>query len=144
MAREDFTFIHSLRVRWAEVDRQDVVFNGHYFFYFDVAIGEYWRAIGLRYPKDFLEGGTDVYAIKASSEFLGSASYDDMLDIGCRAARIGRTSIRFLFEIFRAGELITHGEVVYVNADIATRKSAPLSELVKDAIRAFERVPPET
>lgn len=144
MAREEFTFLHTLRVRWAEVDRQDVVFNGHYFFYFDVAIGEYWRAIGLRYPKDFLEGGTDVYAIKASSEFLGSASYDDVLDIGCRVARIGRTSMRFLFEIYRSGELITSGEVIYVNADVTTRKSAPLSETVKNAIRAYERTAPES
>ena len=52
MKREDFTFVHSLRVRWAEVDRQDVVFNGHYFLYFDVAVAEYWRAIGFRYPED--------------------------------------------------------------------------------------------
>jgi acyl-CoA thioester hydrolase len=28
--KEDFTFVHGLRVRWAEVDRQDVVFNAHY------------------------------------------------------------------------------------------------------------------
>jgi len=44
-----------LRVRWAEVDRQDVVFNGHYFLYFDVAVAEYWRAIGFRYPDDIVE-----------------------------------------------------------------------------------------
>jgi len=50
MKREDFTFVHSLRVRWAEVDRQDVVFNGHYFLYFDVAVAEYWRAIGFSLP----------------------------------------------------------------------------------------------
>src|SRR5439155_869744 len=69
MKREDFTFVHSLRVRWAEVDRQDVVFNGHYFLYFDVAVAEYWRAIGFRYPEDIVEKfGTDIYAVKASAE----------------------------------------------------------------------------
>jgi hypothetical protein len=31
VTRDDFTFFHTLRVRWAEVDRQDVVFNGNYF-----------------------------------------------------------------------------------------------------------------
>ncbi|TXI95887.1 MAG: acyl-CoA thioesterase, partial [Aquabacterium sp.] len=39
----DFTFIHRLRVRWAEVDGQHVVFNGHYLTYLDVAITEFWR-----------------------------------------------------------------------------------------------------
>ena len=90
MERGDFTFFHTLRVRWAEVDRQDVVFNGHYFLYFDVAIAEYWRAIGFRYPEDILAHGTDIYAVKAGAEYHGSASYEDVLDIGCRVARIGR------------------------------------------------------
>ena len=50
MARSDFRFTHSLRVRWSEVDRQGIVFNGNYLNYFDVAMGEYWRALGFPYP----------------------------------------------------------------------------------------------
>ena len=30
MARSEFSFFHRLRVRWAEVDMQAIVFNGHY------------------------------------------------------------------------------------------------------------------
>ena len=48
--RGDFRFVHRLRVRWAEVDAQKVVFNGHYLTYLDVAISDYWRAVGLPYP----------------------------------------------------------------------------------------------
>ena len=47
MARDDFRFFHSLRVRWAEVDMQSIVFNGHYLLYVDVAFTEFWRATGL-------------------------------------------------------------------------------------------------
>jgi len=47
MAREDFAFFHTLRVRWSEVDMQSIVFNGHYLNYFDVAFTEYWRHTGL-------------------------------------------------------------------------------------------------
>ncbi len=65
MLREHFTFSHQLRVRWAEVDRQDEAFNGHYFLYFDVAIAEYWRAIGFAYPREIVALGMDIYAIKA-------------------------------------------------------------------------------
>ncbi len=28
--RQNYTFFHSLRVRWAEVDPQGIVFNGNY------------------------------------------------------------------------------------------------------------------
>ena len=38
MARADFRFAHRMRVRWAEVDKQGIVFNGHYLMYFDVAM----------------------------------------------------------------------------------------------------------
>jgi len=53
MAYADFRHRHALRVRWAEVDMQGVVFNGHYLTYCDVCVTEYWRAIGVPYPQDF-------------------------------------------------------------------------------------------
>jgi acyl-CoA thioester hydrolase len=143
MERGDFTFIHSLRVRWAEVDRQDVVFNGHYFLYFDVAIAEYWRAIGFRYPDDILQHGTDIYAVKASAEYHGSATYEDVLDIGCRVARIGRSSMTFVFGVWRGAGRIASGELVYVNADPKTRRSAPWPEALRSAVLAYEGVRPE-
>jgi acyl-CoA thioester hydrolase len=143
MERGDFTFVHTLRVRWAEVDRQDVVFNGYYFLYFDVAIAEYWRAIGFDYPRDIVKLGTDIYAVKASAEYHGSATYDDVLDVGCRVARIGRSSMSFVLGVWRGAERITSGELVYVNADPKTRKSAPWPEALKSAVMKYERVKPD-
>jgi acyl-CoA thioester hydrolase len=143
MQRGEFTFFHSLRVRWAEVDRQDVVFNGHYFLYFDVAVAEYWRAIGFRYPQDIVEKfGTDIYAVKASAEYHGSATYDQLLDVGCRVSSIGRSSMRFALGVWRGDEHLTSGELVYVNADVQTKKSAPWPEPIKQMILRFERTPP--
>src|SRR3954468_23139389 len=76
-----FRFSHGLRVRWAEVDRQGIVFNGHYFTYFDVAITEYWRAIGYPYPDALLAAGSDTFVVKTSIEYHAPAHYDDMLDV---------------------------------------------------------------
>jgi acyl-CoA thioester hydrolase len=143
MPREEFTFVHRLRVRWAEVDRQDVVFNGNYFLYFDVAIAEYWRAIGFSYPADLVPLGMDIFAIKAAAEFHGSATYEDELDVACRVSRIGRSSMTFRFGVWRGAEQLTSGELVYVNADLKTRKSAPWPEFLTRAIVAYERVRPE-
>ena len=144
MQRSDFTFMHRLRVRWAEVDRQDVVFNANYFLYFDVAVAEYWRAIGFRYPQDLVEKfGTDIFAVGASAEYHGSATYEDELDIGCRVGRIGRSSMRWVFGIWRGPEHITSGELVYVNADLKTKKSARWPDTLKAAILGYERVKPE-
>jgi hypothetical protein len=44
-------FVHRLRVRFHECDPQGVVFNAHYFSYFDVALTEMWRAAFGSYAK---------------------------------------------------------------------------------------------
>ena len=145
MAREHFTFCHELRVRWAEVDKQGVVFNGNYFLYFDVAITEYWRAIGIDYPDGIVKVfGTDLYAVKASAEYHGSAEFDDILRIHGRTARLGRSSMQFLLEIWRDDTHLVSGELIYVNADPSSKKSAPLPELLRQKITAYEKVKPDT
>ena len=146
MPRADFVCMPGLRVRWAEVDMQKVVFNGHYLTYLDTAIAEYWREIGLPYPEGYVQRySNDVYLRKASVDYLGSARYDDLLQIGCRVARLGRTSMTFVFEIYREGEhgpLVT-AELVYVNADPATMKAAPLPEELRTRILGYERAAPQ-
>ena len=144
MRRDEFTFAHTLRVRWGEVDAQNVVFNANYFLFFDVAVTEYWRAIGFNYPKDILERfGTDIYAVKASAEFHASATYDDVLDVCCRVRRIGRSSMALVLGLYRGSDHLTSGELVYVNADPGSRKSAPWPPALRQAILAYERTAPE-
>ena len=145
MASEDFICAHRLRVRWAEVDMQKVVFNGHYLTYIDTAIADYWREIGLPYPHGYVERyGNDVFLRKATVEYLGSARYDDELTVYCRVSKLGRTSMTFVFEICRDAEtpLVT-AELVYVNAD-RQMKPAPLPEELRDKVRRYERVAPQS
>ncbi|HVY06881.1 MAG TPA: thioesterase family protein [Burkholderiales bacterium] len=142
MAREDFRFIHRLRVRWAEVDRQGIVFNGHYLTYFDVGVTEYYRALGYPYPDGLAQHGTDLYVRKAEVEYHASAVYDDEIDVCVRVARLGRSSFDFRIEIRRADELLIEGKLVYVNADPVARKSSPLPGFLREAISRFEITPP--
>lgn len=133
-----YSFFHQLRVRWAEVDRQGIVFNGHYLTYFDVAITEYWRAIDLPYPDGVADSGSDLYVVKTLINYRGSAEYDDILDIGVHVSRIGLTSITFQLGVLREGELLVEGEVVYVNADAETRRPSPVPDRIRHAIEHFE------
>ena len=142
MARADFTFSHRLRVRWAEADMQGIVFNGHYLTYFDVAITEYWRAIGLPYPETTADSGGEMYTVKATVEYHRPARYDDELVVLIRCARIGRSSLTFIVEIWREDDHLVSGELIYVHADPKFRKSTPLPERLVMAIRGFECKPP--
>lgn len=138
MPSNRYSFTHRLRVRWAEVDRQGIVFNGHYLTYFDVGITEYWREIGLPYPDGVADAGSDLFVVKTLINYHGSAEYDDLLDIGVRVARIGRSSMSFELGISRDGSLLIDGEVVYVNADPKTRRSCPVPDRLRRAIERFE------
>jgi YbgC/YbaW family acyl-CoA thioester hydrolase len=134
-----------LRVRWAEVDMQKIVFNGHYLTYIDTAVADYWREIGLPYPQGYVERyGADLFLRKATVEYLGSARYDDLLEVYSRVAKLGRSSMTFNFEIHREaqdGPLVS-AELVYVNADPSAMKAAALPDDVRQRILAYERVAP--
>jgi YbgC/YbaW family acyl-CoA thioester hydrolase len=124
MTRDDFRFFHRLRVRWAEVDLQKIVFNAHYLMYFDTAITDYWRALALPYEAAMHQLGGDLYVKKSSLEFHGSARFDDQLNIGLKCARIGNSSMGFVGAIFRGHELLVTCELIYV---FATRPRRPPS-----------------
>jgi YbgC/YbaW family acyl-CoA thioester hydrolase len=148
MSREDFKCRHQLRVRWSEVDMQKIVFNGNYLNYIDVAVAEYWRAIGLPYPHGYVDRfGNDMYLRKASVEYLGPARYDQLLDIFVRVSKIGRTSMTFAFEIRGAESAaddssLIAAELIYVNADPSTMTPAPVPPEVRDLITGYEKVKP--
>jgi len=145
MAYDDFRHRIALRVRWAEIDMQGVVFNGHYLTYCDVCLTEYWRAIGLRYPEEFLKLGSDTFARKITIEYHAPARYDDEIEVCGRTARIGRSSLGFAVSIFRAGApaaALIDAELVYVNVNPATGRSAPWPARVREAVRLYERQAP--
>ena len=143
MARSDFSFFHTLRVRWAEVDMQAIVFNGHYLTYFDVGFTEYWRATGL--PDVVLQAaaGQEMFARKAIVEYHAPARFDDLLDIGVRCAALGRSSMRFLLEIHRGAEHLVSGELIYVYADAAARKGVPVPAEWRARLCEIESTTPE-
>ena len=138
MKRSEFRFFDHLRVRWAEIDAQKIVFNAHYLMYFDTAVAGYWRALALPYAESMESLGGDLYVRKATVEYHGSARYDDQLEIGMRCGRIGTSSILFEGAVFRGDELLINGELVYVFADPATQTSKPVPQELCAVLEAFE------
>jgi YbgC/YbaW family acyl-CoA thioester hydrolase len=136
MKRSDFRFADSLRVRWAEVDMQKVVFNGHYLMYVDTAMGNFWRALALPYEATLAALGGDLFVRKATLEYLGPAQYDDALEVCIRLESSGTSSLRFAAAVFRGDELLVRGEMVYVWTDAATRRPSPVPAALVDVFRA--------
>ncbi len=140
--RPDFRFFHRLRVRWAEVDMQKIVFNAHYLMYFDTAMSDYWRALALPYDASLQGLQGDLYVKKASVEFHASARVDDQLDVALKCARIGSSSLRFSGAIFRGEQHLISGELIYVFADPATQTSKPVPAALRDILLGYEAFEP--
>lgn len=138
MKRSEFRHLDRLRVRWAEVDMQKIVFNGHYLMYFDTAVAGWWRAMAMPYHETLAPLQGDFYVRKATVEYLGSARYDDRCEVGVRCDRIGNSSMALACALFRDEQLLVHGELLYVFADPATQKSKPVPPVLREWFEAFE------
>jgi YbgC/YbaW family acyl-CoA thioester hydrolase len=138
LRRSDFRYLERLRVRWAEVDMQHIVFNGHYLMYFDTAVAGYWRALALPYHETMERLGGDLYVRKATLEYEGSARYDELLEVGIRCTRIGKSSMLLQAAVFRAEQRLVHGDLVYVFADPATQTARPVPPALREVLHGFE------
>ena len=138
MTRSDFRFFHRLRVRWAEVDMQKIVFNAHYLMYFDTAISDYWRALALPYHDAMQVLDGDLYVVKATVEFHASAQLDDQIEVALKCSRVGNSSMVFTAAIFRGEDHLISGELIYVFADPTTQTSRPVPQALRDTVLGYE------
>lgn len=138
MKRTDFRHLESLRVRWAEIDAQGIVFNGHYLTYLDTAISGYWRALAMPYHDTMKSLGGDLYVRRATLDYRGSARYDDRLDIGIRVREFGNSSMMVDAAVFHGEQMLVQAEMIYVFADPATQTPLRLPDALRQIIHDFE------
>lgn len=113
-------FRYYLRVRYDECDAQKVVFNARYGVYTDLAVGEFYRALG--YGEQMVSGALDYQLVRQTTEWKAPARYDDVLEAAVRTAKIGNTSLTLAVEFRVAGRdaVIATVETVYVMVDSHT------------------------
>jgi acyl-CoA thioester hydrolase len=144
MPRCDFAFSHEFRVRWSETDAQGIVFNARYLDYADVAITEYWRALGWH---DLSSEPIQCHVKKATLLWTKPIYPDEMISVSARTTHVGNSSMTQLVEIHGsndAGEddLRAAVELVAVCVDLETHRPKPLPAYVRDALTTFDTKAP--
>jgi acyl-CoA thioester hydrolase len=137
MSIADFRHCHRIRVRYGEADMQKVVFNARYLDYGDIAVTEYWRAVGFRFTgADAME----FHVARAEVDFKKPIEADALIDLWTRTERIGTTSLTILTEIHGAGKEDLRAIIreVQVHVDLATHRPLAIPEVVKARFRAFD------
>ena len=124
-----FPFRHRLRVRYAEIDAQGVVFNGHYLTWFDVALTEACRWPDFDWLAEMERSGKDFQLVRALVEYKRAVRFDEEVDVACRIVRLGRSSVSWELAVFGlegAADLRATGEIVWVYSDLKAGRSAEL------------------
>jgi acyl-CoA thioester hydrolase len=130
------TFHHRLRVRYSECDPQGVVFNANYLNYYDVAMAEFHRDVIGPYA-ELVDEGLEMVVAETSLRFLGSAGFDDELDLAVRITRIGETSLGTSLEVGKDGTVIVEGTMRYVFIDPEAKSKQPIPQDVRAAVEPF-------
>ena len=122
------------RVRYHEADAQGFLFNSRYLELADVAMTEFFRALGFPYAH-LVSAGADPSVVKASVEFRLPARFDEVLDIAVGCTRVGVASFDLATVVTRGQDTVAELLLTYVNVEARTATSRPLPEAVASALR---------
>jgi acyl-CoA thioester hydrolase len=129
-------FVHQIRVRYAECDAQEVVFNAHYLAYVDIGITELWRAAFGSYQA-MLDRGVDVVVAEAHLRFLRPARFDDELRLEVTVTHLGTTSIVTRHRICKDEELLVEVEIRHVMVEREALTKTAIPDWVRDGLAAW-------
>ncbi|HBY95401.1 MAG TPA: MFS transporter [Chloroflexi bacterium] len=136
----EYRFHFPVRVRYNEVDPQQIVFNSRYLEYCDAGFPEYFREAGVLPLEMVSLHSYNPVVVQAELDFIAPARLDDLLEVSVRVAKIGRTSLTMKATISQShtGALVFRAQLTYVNIDPRTGEPAPVPASIRRAIEAIE------
>jgi acyl-CoA thioester hydrolase len=124
--------------RYAEVDQQAVVFNGHYLTWFDEALTAFFDHLGVTYP-DLMASGHDMQLVHTEIDYSAPVRWRDTVRVAVTCAQIGSTSFTIGFSVLRRRDgskeqVAVRGRSVYVIVSTADWAKRPIPDPLRDAL----------
>ncbi|KAG9313687.1 thioesterase [Chiua virens] len=162
--RSDYPFILSYRTRWSDNDQYGHVNNAIYYHLFDAVVNTYLiQRCGLAPTQPNYDpqssSGSDGYAsqiglvVSSFCEFFAPLSFPDVLDLGLRVTKLGRSSVAYEVGVFKpsSGENEASGGsedapaavggYTHVFVDRQSRKSVSISSRTRAGLERLVIVP---
>lgn len=122
-----------LRVRYADTDKMQIVYNGVYLEYFEVGRTELLRACGTPYA-GLEQQGYLLPVLEASVRYKSPAFYDDILLIETRYDATLQALVRIEYTIRRGDTVIATGFTVHSFVQADTMRPVRPPKVYRDAI----------
>ncbi|MEH3143648.1 MAG: thioesterase family protein [Mycobacterium kyogaense] len=127
--------------RYAEIDQQGVVFNGHYLTWFDEACTGLFEHCGATYA-DMLAGGYDFQVVHSEIDFAAPVRWRDVVRVSAACTRVGTTSFTVEFAVRRraAGDseddeqVAVRGANTYVVVSTDDWAKRPVPDVLRTAL----------
>lgn len=136
---ELFRHRYPVRVLSYHADRQNVVHNLWYFYYFEEARVEYVREVGLPIDAGTFITHDKYFVVRNSCDYYAPALFDEQLTILTRVAFVRNSSIGFEHWAVKAdGTPAARAEHVLVHVDEHTDRPSRVPDAMRDMIRSYE------
>jgi len=124
--------------RYAEIDQQGVVFNGHYLTWFDEACAGFLDHLGVTYP-GLIDSGLDIQVVHSEIDYRAGVRWRDSVRVQVRCAHVGTTSFTLDFEVLRRTDdsdeqTAVRGHNVYVVVSTDDWAKRPIPDRLRDAL----------
>jgi len=111
--------IHTLRVRYADTDRMDMVYHGTYAAYLEAARVEMLRDAGWVYA-ELEKSGTLLPVVQLNLSYKKPARYDQLLEVHTHITAPLSSKLQLRCEVRHGEDVLVVGEVVLVFVDANT------------------------
>jgi len=124
--------------RYAEIDQQGVVFNGHYLTWFDEACTGLFDHLRVSYA-DLIAQGVDMQVVHTEIDFQAPVRWRESVRVAVRCERIGTTSFTLGFTVLGTDaegieKARVSGKNVYVVVSTSDWSKRPVPEAVRIAL----------
>lgn len=127
-----------IRVRYADTDKMQFVYNGKYLEYFEVGRTELLRHFGLAYS-EIEKAGYQLPLIETGLKYKVPATYDDILVIQATVNEIYSAKVHIEYEIFNkeTNKLLTSGFTTHMFINAETKKPTKPPKIFIDQLAPY-------
>jgi acyl-CoA thioester hydrolase len=136
LSRADFSQFRPVATRWADNDIYGHVNNVICYNWFDTAVNGWLIDQGLLDPAT---SPIIALVVETGCAYFESFSFPEVLEIGLRVERLGRSSVTYTLGVFRTGSEVAaaQGRFTHVHVDRESRRPVAIPEPARLAMAAL-------
>ncbi|MGE0254929.1 MAG: acyl-CoA thioesterase [Alphaproteobacteria bacterium] len=134
LRRSDYRHFLTVPTRWMDNDVYGHVNNVTYYSYFDTVVNEFLvRFTGL----DFRAKGPVGMVVETGCRFHSEIAFPDVLEVGLRVRRLGRSSVTYEIGIFKDGREApaATGHFVHVYVVPGDMRPVPVPDRAREVLQ---------